>query len=189
MSDTKPLAVRYLSLTSDHAVSQVFWIATFAILTAVGAQLEIPLKPVPYTLQTLFVLLAGALLGPRNGFISMSLYLVMGLVGLPVFSSAGFGIAKILGPTGGYLLAFPLAAFVVGSLVHSRSHIAWSVIAMVSGLLIIFTMGSIQLALVMGMSFSDAFSAGFLIFSWWDLLKLAAATAIYRQLRKKSPAS
>ena len=189
MSETKSLAVRYLSLTSDRAVSQAFWIATFAILTAVGAQVEIPLKPVPYTLQTLFVLLAGALLGPRNGFISMSVYLVMGLIGLPVFSSAGFGLAKILGPTGGYLLAFPIAAFVVGSLVKSGDHIIWSVIAMVSGLLVIFTLGTIQLSVVMGMNFSDAFAGGFLIFSWWDILKLAAATAIYRQAHKKSPAS
>ncbi|MEX2191039.1 MAG: biotin transporter BioY [Bacteroidota bacterium] len=189
MSETKSLAVRYLSLTSDHAVSRSFWIATFAILTAVGAQVEIPLKPVPYTLQTLFVLLAGALLGPRNGFISMGLYLVMGLVGLPVFSSAGFGLAKILGPTGGYLLAFPIAAFVVGSLVQSRNHIVWTVVAMVAGLLVIFTLGTIQLSVVMGMSVPDAFTTGFLIFSWWDILKLTAATAIYRQLRKKSPES
>ncbi len=187
MSETRSLAVRHLSLTSEHAGSRVFWIATFAILTAVGAQVEIPLKPVPYTMQTLFVLLAGALLGPRNGFISMGLYLVMGLVGLPVFSSAGFGLAKILGPTGGYLLAFPVAAFVVGSIVQSRSHLAWAVIAMVAGLLVIFTLGTIQLAVVMGTSLPDAFSAGFLIFSWWDILKLTTAIAIYRQLRKKSP--
>lgn len=185
MSEPRSLAVRYLSLTSDHALSRVFWIVTFAILTAVGAQVEIPLKPVPYTLQTLVVLLAGALLGPRNGFISMGLYLVMGLVGLPVFSSAGFGLAKILGPTGGYLLAFPIAAFVTGSIVQSKSHIAWTVVAMVAGLLVIFTLGTIQLSVVMGMSVRDAFSSGFLIFSWWDILKLSAATAIYRQLRKK----
>ncbi len=189
MSETKSVAVRYLSLTSDHAVSQVFWIATFAILTAVGAQVEIPLKPVPFTLQTLFVLLAGALLGPRNGFISMGMYLVMGIIGLPVFASAGFGLARIMGPTGGYLLAFPIAAFVVGSIVQFRSHIAWSVIAMVSGLFVVFMLGTLQLSLVLGLSFSDAFSGGFLILSWWDVLKLSAATAIYRELRKKSPDS
>jgi biotin transport system substrate-specific component len=189
MSETKSMAVRYLSLSSDHAVSRVFWIATFAILTAVGAQVEIPLKPVPYTLQTLFVLLAGALLGPRNGFISMGVYLVMGIIGMPVFASAGFGLARIMGPTGGYLLAFPVAAFVVGSIVQSRNHIAWTMIAMVSGLLVVFTIGTLQLALVLGLKFSDAFSGGFLIFSWWDILKLSAATAIYRQLRTKSPGS
>lgn len=189
MPETKSTAVRYLSVTSDHAIARAFWITTFAILTAAGAQVEIPTQPVPYTLQTLFVLLAGALLGPRNGFISMAAYLAMGLVGLPVFSSAGFGLARILGPTGGYLLAFPVAAFVVGSIVQSRSQIAWTVLAMFSGLLVIFTLGTLQLALVMGMSFSEAFAGGFLIFSWWDILKLAAATGIYRQFHKKSPAS
>jgi biotin transport system substrate-specific component len=189
MSETKSPTLRYLSLTSDHAVARSFWIVTFAVLTAIGAQVEIPLKPVPYTLQTLFVLLAGALLGARNGFLSMGLYLVLGLVGFPVFSSAGFGLAKILGPTGGYLLAFPVAAFLVGTLLHSRDSIVWTVLAMVSGLLVIFTFGTIQLAMVTGMSLPDAFSGGFMIFSWWDILKLAAATGIQRQLRTRRPVS
>ena len=189
MSETQSMAVRYLSISSDHAIARAFWITTFAILTAAGAQVEIPTQPVPYTLQTLFVLLAGALLGPRNGFISMASYLVMGLVGLPVFSSAGFGLAKILGPTGGYLLAFPIAAFVVGSTLQSKSQIVRTTLAMFSGLLVIFTLGTIQLALVTGMNFSEAFGGGFLIFSWWDILKLAAAIGIYRQFHKRNPAS
>ena len=88
----------------------------FAALTAAGAQIEIPNSPVPFTLQTLFVLLSGALLGPRLGTVSMLAYLGAGAAGLPVFSSFGFGVARLLGPTGGYLLAFPAAAFVAGSL-------------------------------------------------------------------------
>jgi biotin transport system substrate-specific component len=187
MADTRSLIVsRYLSLTSEHTVAQAFWILSFAVLTAIGAQVEIPGKPVPFTLQTFFVLLAGALLGPRSGFLSMMLYLAIGAAGLPVFSTAGFGIAKLLGPTGGYLLAFPLAAFVVGWLVAKHEGYAWGLASMSVGLLIIFTLGTIQLNLVYLNDWLAAFESGFLVFSWWDLLKLFAASAIYQQFVRRS---
>ncbi|HEX9614291.1 MAG TPA: biotin transporter BioY [Bacteroidota bacterium] len=185
MSETKSLAVRYLSLTSDHAIAQAFWIITFAVLVGVGAQVEIPHNPVPFTLQTFFVLLAGAMLGPRNGFLSMVLYLGIGMAGFPVFSSGGFGLARILGPTGGYLLAFPVAAFVIGTLVKRGDHIVWTLGGMTTGLLVIFSLGTLQLGAVTQMGFSEAFASGFLIFSLWDILKLAAAAAIYAQFRKQ----
>ena len=84
--------------------SELFWIVSFAILTAIGAQLTIPVKPVPFTLQVLFVLLAGALLGAKNGAYSQLLYLALGVTGLPVFAQTGeggFGFAQLIGPTGG----------------------------------------------------------------------------------------
>lgn len=191
---------RTLSLTSDRVLVQAFWVTTFAILTAVGAQIEIPHQPVPYTFQTFFVLLAGALLGKRNGFLSMGLYLTMGVAGLPVFSGAGFGFAKLLGPTGGYLLSFPIAAFAIGYLTSTKgitkiiaAHYAenrffayaWTFFAMSVGLLVVFTLGTIQLNVVYFHNWKDAFNAGFLIFSWWDVLKLCSATAIYQQLARR----
>lgn len=186
MSETKSFAVRYLSLTSDHTVAQTFWIVTFAVLVAVGAQVEIPHQPVPFTLQTFFVLLAGSLLGARNGFLSMLFYLMIGLAGFPVFSSAGFGLARILGPTGGYLLAFPIAAYVIGSMVKRGGHLGWTLGGMTAGLLVIFVLGTLQLSVVTQSGLSEAFGAGFLIFSWWDILKLAAAAAIFRQFREQT---
>jgi hypothetical protein len=92
---------------SSQTHVQVFWIVTFAALTAVGARFEIFQYPVPFTLQTMFVLLAGAFLGARNGALSQILYLGVGAVGLPVFAAGGaMGILRLIGPTGGYLLAF-----------------------------------------------------------------------------------
>jgi len=182
MASTTPITLtKSFPLAYGTTLSQTFWISTFAILTAIGAQIEIPHHPVPYTFQTLVVLLAGAFLGPRNGFISMAMYLALGVLGLPVFSGSGFGLARILGPTGGYLLAFPLAAFVVGTLVPLRRQFAWTLCSMFVGLLIIFSIGTLQLNAVYFHDWSAAFRAGFLIFSWWDLLKLSAAAAIYRQ--------
>jgi biotin transport system substrate-specific component len=200
MSEVRSLSIgRYLSLASNHLVARTFWIATFAILTALGAQVEIPHQPVPFTLQTFFVLLAGALLGPRNGFLSMSLYLLLGISGLPVFSGGGFGFARIVGPTGGYLLAFPLAAFVIGWFISLRGRIlplipqsvkgvggyGWTLVSMLAGLLLIFACGTFQLNAVYFNDWASAFQAGFLIFSWWDVLKLVAATAIAQEFLKR----
>lgn len=93
-------------------------ITLFAALTALGARVAIPLPftPVPVTLQVLFPLLAGLLLGSKRGALSQAEYVAAGLAGLPVFAKGGSGLTYFLGPTGGYLLGFIAAAFVVGEL-------------------------------------------------------------------------
>lgn len=182
MPQTPLLVSKTLALDSEKTVAKAFWILTFAVLTAIGAQIEIPHQPVPFTLQTFFVLLAGGMLGVKRGAMSMVLYLALGVVGLPVFSSAGFGIGRILGPTGGYLLAFPLAALLVGWTLSHRSSLGWIVVSMILGLTVVFSLGTFQLKVVTGMSWSEALGSGFLIFSWWDLIKLAAAVAVVRSV-------
>jgi biotin transport system substrate-specific component len=176
---------KLISLTSEHSVAQAFWIVTFAIFTAIGAQIEIPLKPVPLTLQTMFVLLAGAFLGKRNGFISMSLYLGFGAVGLPVFAGARFGILALLGPTGGYLLAFPFAAFVIGYLVSLSRSRFFVLFAMTVGLAIIFAIGTVQLNFVYFHNWNASLQAGLLAFSVWDIVKLLAASSVYSQFLER----
>ena len=166
---------------------QIVWMVGFAIATALGARVEIPHQPVPYTLQTLVVLLAGAILGARNGAISQVMYLAAGVLGAPVFSGGSFGIAKLLGPTGGYLLSFPIAAAAVGYLLQGRKSLILSTVSMVAGLFVIFSAGTVQLYTVLFHDWSEAFKAGFLIFSWWDGIKLAAAVAIYHQTAKHRP--
>jgi biotin transport system substrate-specific component len=177
---------KFISLTSEHSVAQAFWIVTFAILTAIGAQIEIPFKPVPLTLQTVFVLLAGAFLGKRNGFISMSLYLALGAVGLPVFAGARFGIPILLGPTGGYLLAFPVAAFVIGYLVSLNRSRLFVLFAMAVGLTIVFALGTVQLNLVYFHDWNASLKAGLLAFSVWDIVKLLAASSVYSQFLERT---
>jgi biotin transport system substrate-specific component len=176
-----------LTSAQPGALTQLLWIVGFAAATAAGARLEIEHTPVPYTLQTLMVLLAGAFLGPRNGAASQLLYLAAGVLGAPVFSSGTFGIARLLGPTGGYLLAFPIAAYVVGSLVERKRALGWCVLSMGTGLLVIFLLGAGYLSAVHLRSFSAGFTSGFLLFSWWDLLKLGAAAAIYFEIAKRWP--
>ncbi len=181
----KIVSSKWINLATDKPIVQTFWITVFALLTAAGARVEIPHEPVPYTLQTLFVLLAGAFLGKRNGALSQIAYLAAGALGLPVFSGGEFGLAKFLGPTGGYLLAFPAAAFLVGWLISIRRGFAWTVLSMALGLMIIFAFGTSQLNIVYFHDWGAAVRSGFLIFSWWDLLKLGAAATIYDQFARR----
>jgi biotin transport system substrate-specific component len=150
-----------------------------------SARIEIPHYPVPYTLQTLMVILSGAFLGSRNGFLSQAAYLGAGVLGAPVFAGGASGFVCLLGPTGGYLLAFPLGAALVGSIIQKRRSLPWVAFSMACGLALVFTLGAIQLSLFTTHRFSTALEAGVLIFSWWDLLKLSAASMIYFELGKR----
>ena len=108
---------RTQSLSRSRAVT-IIGIVGFAAAVAAASQIAIPLPgtPVPVTLQPMLVILAGMLLGPIAGATSMLLYLAAGATGLPVFTPMGApGIARFFGPTGGYLIAYPVAAFVAGS--------------------------------------------------------------------------
>src|SRR5213078_1243456 len=96
-------------------VRQVGLVIGFSLLTALAAQIVIPVWPVPITGQTFAVLLTGALLGSRLGAITLIVYLLEGSVGLPFFSGGHAGFFHLLGPTGGYLVVFPAAAFITGA--------------------------------------------------------------------------
>jgi biotin transport system substrate-specific component len=172
---------------SHSILTQTLWISGTALLTAVAARLEIPHYPVPFTLQTMVVLLAGAFLGARNGALSQMLYVAMGAAGLPVFAGGALGFWHLFGPTGGYLLSFPMAAALIGYLLRDRRSFAWVALSMATGLLVIFAVGTIHLYAVALHNFGAAFSAGFLIFSWWDVLKLGAASMIYSEVAKRWP--
>ena len=167
------------------ALTQTAWIVVGAGLTALGAQIQIPHQPVPFTLQTFFVLLGAAFLGSRNGSLSQLLYLGIGLLGAPIFTAGGFGAARLFGPTGGYLLSFPVASLLVGYLVQLRKGFIWTTVAMLLGLDVVFTLGMSFLNLFYLHDFKQSFIQGFLLFSWWDVLKLFAAAAIYSEISKR----
>ncbi len=168
-----------------NIVAQGAWIISFTALTAVGAQVQIPHEPVPYTMQTFFVLLGAAFLGSRNGSLSQLLYLGLGLIGAPVFAGLSFGPARLFGPSGGYLLSFPVASLLIGYLVQRRRGYGWTLLAMFLGLVVVFTSGATYLNFFYLHNFQQAFTSGFLIFSWWDVLKLSAAAAIYNEFAKR----
>lgn len=159
--------------------------ALIAALTAATSQISIPqpLSTVPITLQVFFVLLAGAVLGPVYGALSMVVYVLIGLVGLPVFARGTSGFGVLLGPTGGYLFGFVFAAFVVGLIVSrgkgSRVRLG---IAMLGGVLAIYLLGVAQLALVGKLTIAQALIGGAAPFILLDLAKAAVAAALARRI-------
>jgi len=163
-----------------------------AVFVAAAAQVAVPLPgtPVPMTLQPLAVLLVGGLLGARLGAASMVLYLAFGIAGLPVFTPTVplFGIARLLGPTGGYLLAYPVAAWVVGWLTDPGrkpgvSQPNWLRVGLgaFAGLALIHLGGLAQLLILTG-DLSAAARLGTLPFLLGDLGKLAIATGVLAKL-------
>jgi len=171
--------------------------ALFAALTAVGAFLRIPISPVPFTLQTLFVFLSAGLLGPTGGFLSQCLYLAVGFLGIPVFSGGG-GIGYIFYPGFGYLLGFPVAALIMGILskrfVHKKKHNTDGK-SLIVKFVWIYSIGTI-IIYIFGISFlffyaeniaGEAFSilwVGFIIFIPTDIAKIAAGAWLTVRLRR-----
>ncbi len=169
---------------SAQQLKRMVYAALMAALTAAGAFIAIPVGPVPIVLQNLFIMLAGLLLGGRWGLISVAVYLLAGAVGLPVFAGGTGGVGKFVGPTGGYLLGFAAAAYLIGIISEKgRGRVAVDVMAMVAGTLIIYAFGVSWLKVVTGMSFTKAFAVGMLPFLIGDALKMAAAIPIARALR------
>ncbi len=156
----------------------------FAALISAGAYLAIPIGPVPIVLQNLFVLLAGLLLGSRWGLAAVAIYLLAGAIGLPVFAGGAGGMGRIIGPTGGYLLSYLPAVFLVGSISErSRGKVLWDIFAMICGSLLVYAFGVSWLKFISGMSWSKTVTVGMLPFLPGDLIKIAAAVPIVKTLR------
>jgi biotin transport system substrate-specific component len=151
-----------------------------AFVVALSAQVVVPVpfSPVPMTLQPLAVLAVGGLLGAAGGVSALLLYVGLGALGLPVFAGGGAGFLHLVGPTGGYLLAFPIAAGVTGALVGPVPRSPLRVLlACALGMVIIHVGGVAQLALLGGDP-SLALRVGFVPFLTGDLLKVGLAAAL-----------
>ena len=168
------------SLAADIAL-----VIVGAALTAVAAQISIPAFPVPFTLQTLVVLLVGATLGSRRGALSLGLYALAGLAGIPVFApkadgSHVTGTAAFVGPTAGFILGFIVASFVIGLLAERKwsSNVLKTFISFVVGSTVIYLIGVPVLAAT---AFKGALSAAvnyMVPFMVWDVVKAVIASAL-----------
>lgn len=160
----------------------VVGVVGFAIALAAASQIAIPIPgtPVPLTFQPMLVVLAGMMLGPRLGAASMVLYLAAGAAGLPVFSPFGApGLLRFVGPTGGFLLAFPAAAFVAGFIAQRRPSLVGRWLAGVAGIALLFVGGITQLTVLTG-SVGVAIAQGISPFAAFDVVKAFVAALIAR---------
>ncbi len=172
------LALRHATLPLRRTVAVLLGTA----LVALASQVAVPLPgtPVPMTLQPLAVLIVGGLLGNWLGAASLLLYLALGAAGLPVFTPVGLpGVLRLLGPTGGYLLAYPLAAYAVGRLAGDGQQIGRVALAAFAGLVLIHLGGLAQLLVLTG-SLARAAQFGTVPFLLGDFVKLVLAVLILR---------
>ncbi|MDR3073149.1 MAG: biotin transporter BioY, partial [Deltaproteobacteria bacterium] len=168
------------------SIHRLVWMALMAALTAVGGMIAIPvgpLSPVPITLQTMFVLLAGLILGPRGGAFAMLLYMAAGALGLPVFAGGKAGLAVFLGPTGGFLVGFLPSAIICGfaKRIPPRSYPAILLYCALATA-VTLAIGTVQLAAVLQVSMTKALAVGVVPFLPGGVLKCLGAAFIYRFL-------
>jgi biotin transport system substrate-specific component len=158
--------------------------ALFTALVTLGSFIAIPIGPVPIVLANFFIFLTALLLGSRWGSGTVIVYLLLGLIGLPVFSKGGAGYQHLFGPTGGFLFAYVPAAFIAGFISErGKQSVVRDTIALIIGALIIYAGGIPWLKLQTQMTWGDAFTKGMLPFLIPDGIKLAAAVILARFLR------
>ncbi|HID32715.1 MAG TPA: biotin transporter BioY [bacterium (Candidatus Stahlbacteria)] len=157
---------------------ELILVPTFALLTALGAKVKIPLPftPVPITLQVFFVLLSGSF---RTGYMSQILYLSLGLLGAPFFAFGG-GIGYLAGPTGGYLIAFPIASYLIGWLIERGRPFY---LAAAASILVIYLLGTMQLAIVLQIPLLKAILIGAIPFIPYDTIKAIGSAYLIREIK------
>jgi biotin transport system substrate-specific component len=168
-------------------IHRLVWTALLAACIAVGAWLQLPIGPVPITLQPLFTFLAGYLLGPASGAAAVALYVAAGVLGLPVFAGGKAGLGVLLGPTGGYLVGFVLGAAATGLAAPPGRPIGWvrGVATGALGLAVAYAVGAAWLAQVLHFDAKKAIAVGVAPFVAFDAVKVAVALVLARHLRAR----
>jgi biotin transport system substrate-specific component len=175
--------VRYMKLS----IRDLIICSLFASITAILSQISIPLPftTVPLTMQVFAVMLCGMLLGSKLGFISQIIYLAIGTIGIPVFAQMSGGPGVILGPTGGFLLSFPIVCFIVGYFSNKGKSEFLVVAGMIVALLTSYLIGTFQFCLIMNMSFISGFMACVLPFIVIDIIKIGLVYVVGMSVCKR----
>ncbi|GAB6138767.1 biotin transporter BioY [Halanaerobaculum tunisiense] len=164
-------------LTTQDMVYAAIFAALISVLSYVSV--PIPFSPVPVTGQSLAVMLAGTILSTKRAGLSMSVFLLLGAIGLPVFSQGRGGIGVFMGPSGGYLVGYLIGAIVISLLVQNKkSYLRIGLANISGGILVVHLCGIIWLNIITNMGLQEAFMSGSIPFLPGDLLKAALATII-----------
>jgi len=164
-----------------HELTHAVLACLFAALISVGAYIAVPLPgtPVPLVLQSMFIMLAALSLGPWWGLLSVSVYLLFGFLGLPVFSGGSGGIAKLLGPTGGYLVGYLPGVIVMGYLSRKTPrNFVYFTLASVSGMILVYAFGVFRLKTLLDIDWNRALASGFYPFIIGDIIKIVIASLL-----------
>ena len=165
----------------------LIFISLFTSIMVVVSYIKIPLpfSPVPITLQTFAVMLAGLMLSQSSAFLSMLIYLLLGAAGVPVFAGGRAGLKVILGPSGGYLLSWPFAAFFISTFKKTSNNFLRNLfLNLIFGVFFIYFIGVPYLAFVTHLSLNKAIAVGLFPFIPGDIIKAVIASYLYFQLKK-----
>lgn len=168
-------------------------IPLFTALTALGAFIQVPWYPIPFTLQLFFTYLSGFLISAKSATFSQVLYVVIGLVGLPIFAGGKGGVSVVFSPTFGYILAFPLAAFITGTELTDKPNLLLMLLKCLVALIVVYTVGVTYLhfyfnfILQKTMSLTASLQAGVIPFIIPDLIKCCLAAFIGLTIKERVP--
>jgi biotin transport system substrate-specific component len=171
-------------------VRDMTWMAMFVALLAISGMFSIPVGPVPITLQTLVVMLAGSVLGAKRGFVSMVVFILLAAVGAPVLSGGGGGIASLLGPTGGYIFSWPFAAFFIGWIIEKWGSAVWKLMVahIIGGIVLVHLVGFSWLVSYLHLPLNmKTFITSLFIFLPGDLVKAVVAAPVASAVYKAVP--
>ncbi len=158
----------------------------FTAVICVMAQISIPVQPIPFTLALFAIFLTGALLSPRNAFLSVLAYLMLGAFGLPVFASLRSGFQVLTGMTGGYLMAYPLMAFVTAVCYKyiKKYKVLALALGMSTSLILCYLIGTLWFTFLTGNTFYTALTLCVFPFVWFDIIKIVLAISVSMIIRK-----
>ncbi|MCX7831593.1 MAG: biotin transporter BioY [Actinobacteria bacterium] len=167
--------------SSSDSLTKIAWVSFFTALLILLSKISIPIpfSPVPFTLQVLGVLIIGLLMKPSYSFLIISIYLLAGSFGLPVFAKGG-GLSYLLGPTGGFLFGFLISAPLIGFLRDRSRTLTGVIVAVFFGIFIIYLLGSLYLMFLTKKGFLAVLKFAVLPFIPFDLIKAFIAVAIYK---------
>ncbi len=172
------------------SVQEISVVAMFVAVMAVCSWISIPIGPVPFTLQTFAVFVVGGILGVKKGFVTVAVYILLGLVGVPVFSGFSCGPGVLVGPTGGFIIGFLFTVLVIGSLLWIFRNVTGGMknvillVSMIIGDAICFALGTIQFIVVMKSTVTQALGLCVIPYIVPDIIKMILATIVINRLQK-----
>lgn len=183
--NSKNAIIKTVPYIENEVLKAVLLVTGFAFLTAIGALIRIPLpfSPIPITLQTFFVLLAGVMIGSKKGALSQLIYVAGGATGIPIFAGMASGVALLAGPTGGFLAGFLFAPAVVGYLIGESSSRFRLIGALLAGTALIFLFGNLWLWKLTGGSMMNTLMLGFVPFIPGAIIKIGLVIAVVEAIK------
>jgi biotin transport system substrate-specific component len=184
MAPTKKYFMGIVFMQTKNPLRMMVYASLLAALTAASALFSIQIGDIPVILYNFFILLMGLLLGARWGTASIAVYLLAGSLGLPVFAGGKGGLAILLGPTGGYLIGFLPAVFIIGFISEKFSQrLLPDILGLLCGTIVIYAFGVVQLKIVLDKTWMVSLAIGFFPFIIFDVIKLVAAAVTAKAIR------